>query len=167
MSKIIKILAHEVWDVIVPDVDRKWTGLIFHHTAHDAQDDQGGYIDWLHKNGKREGYPVFKYGMGYHFTVNKSGSIEIGERWLLQLHGAHCRTNKQSWNFDYIGIALAGNLQHQRPTGRQIISLLSLIRNLKYHIGVIHSLLVPTKCPGRYFPINDVYDCLNFMKLRT
>jgi len=166
LSNIIKIQPFEAWNIIVGDVNRKWQGVIFHHTAHSAQEDQGGYIDWLHKNGKRQDYPAFRNGMGYHFLVNKSGSVEVGIRWPRQIHGAHCRTDKQSWNFDYIGIALAGNLEHQRVTGRQLTALLSLLRNLNYGIGMPHSLLVPTLCPGRYFPYDDVYECINYMKLK-
>jgi hypothetical protein len=164
MGNIIKILSHEIRDVILPDKEREWTGIIFHHTAITTmQEDQGEYIEDLHLNGKREGYPPFKNGMGYHFLINGSGSIQIGIRWPRQIPGAHCI----GYNRKYIGVACAGDFEHQTVTGRQLTSLLSLIRNLKYSTGTIHSLLAPTKCPGRYFPIKDVHACLNFMKLKT
>jgi len=162
MSKIIKIQPFEVWDIVMNEAYRKWLGIIFHHTVAIMQEDQGEYIEDMHRGGKREGYPPFRYGMGYHFLVNKSGGIETGERWTKQLHGAHCI----GYNQDYIGIAVAGNLEHQRPTGRQLIALLELLKTLKFGIGMPHSLLVPTKCPGKYFPYDDVYEFLNYMKLK-
>lgn len=163
MNWITKILAHEAWDVIIPEADRKWLGTTLHHTAYISDDDQGKYLEDLHLNGKREGYPPFKHGMGYHFVVNRGGSIQIGKRWRMQLHGAHTI----GYNQDYIGISLAGNLERQKPTGRQVINLLMLLEALKYSIAAPHSLFKNTLCPGKNFPLDDVFDCLNNMKIKT
>ena len=166
MNWITKILAHEVWDVTIPDINRNWTGIIFHHTVHISDDDQGEYIEDLHLNGKREGYPAFRHGMGYHNLVNRSGNIEVGKRWLRQLYGAHCRTDKKSYNHDYIGVCLAGNLEVQETTKEQVDSLLKLLKALKYTTGRPHHFFKNTLCPGKNFPYEDVNKCLNEMKLR-
>lgn len=159
MKKIVKILPHEVWDVIELQ-PRAWKGLIFHHSAIEGAADQGELVDNLHREGRRSGYPPFKNGMGYHLIFNPSGTIEVGERWLRQLHGAHCRTAEESWNHDYLGLCFAGNLDVQKPTEAQVKNFLETLKYLGYSFGAPHYLFKPTACPGKYFPLDEAFRTL-------
>ena len=156
MNKIFKILPAEAWDIITSPYKTNWKGVIFHHTAYSNDEDQGDFVEDLHGGGKRTGYPAFKHGMGYHFLINRSGSIQIGKRWPSQLQGAHCIGKNKT----YIGACLAGNFMYDEPTEDQIDSTVKLLFYLGEKATYIHSRFSDTLCPGKNFPfmrINEMY----------
>ncbi len=151
MSRVFRILPHEIWDVIIAEVRRNWVGIIFHHSAYEKDYDQAVLIDQWHV---AKGWK----GIGYHFVVNRSGVLETTFRWIRQMSGAHCK----GYNSYYIGICLSGNLENQQATGRQIITMCELLRHLGMRICAPHSLFKNTLCPGRNFPWADVYEVVIF-----
>ncbi len=141
---------------------RPWKGIIIHHSATNVGDAIS--IGRYHKN--VNGWDE----LGYHFIINNGnnshglpdGSVEVGRRWKVQKHGAHCRVDVNDdnhWNEHYIGICLVGNFQNNYPSSAQYNSLNKLVQFLKtrYHIptskicghGDIQG--AKTSCPGRHF----------------
>ena len=88
------------------------------------------------------------------------GKIEIGNRWVKQLDGAHAGV--QEYNHSGIGICLVGNFNESYPTASQMASLSMLVEYLqdKCHISsenvIMHRHFRQTECPGRNFPYYKV-----------
>lgn len=160
MGKIIKILPSEVWDIIINPYKRDFRGIIFHHTAYANSENQGEFIERVHSEGQRAGYPPFTHGMGYHFIVNQSGDIETGKRWISQLHGAHCLGK----NRDHVGIAFAGHLMIKAPTKKQFDSLANLLLYLGFKKLYLHHEFSDTLCPGDKFPFLEIKDKVILLK---
>ncbi len=154
-NNVMAILAHEVDDIVVSEMRRKWKGIVFHHSAYTGEKDQGTIINRWHKD---KGWK----GIGYHFVVNRSGVIEATFRWWRQLSGAHCK----GYNSDYVGICLAGNFEMQFPTQNQVGNFKRLLSALGLVIGIPHFLLHNTLCPGKNFPYNEAYEILNYSKIK-
>ncbi len=141
----------------------RWKGIIIHHS--DASYGSAAHEDKVHRlNGWG--------GLGYNFIINNGifnkgygevdGLVEVGDRWRQQKTGAHCRPKGDRtnyWNEHTIGICLIGDFEKNRPTQKQMRSLVKLVRFLKdrYNIPLSkiqsHRDIKPTKCPGRYFPM--------------
>lgn len=91
-------------------------------------------------------------GVGYHFVIRKNGCIEQGRP--MNSIGAHAGT---AGNSDSIGICLTGNFMKEVPSSEQMKSLVELINYLRSHynselIVIQHKDVMPTDCPGIYFP---------------
>lgn len=90
-------------------------------------------------------------GIGYHYVINKDGTIERGR--LERYIGAHAGS---SGNSDSIGICLVGKFENYLPTNEQIDSLVWLIKELESRYGDLaiigHKDVMATACPGKYFP---------------
>lgn len=159
---IKKIFLHEIEDILVspPFNAARWQGVILHHSTLMSFEHQGKSIDHMHRNGLRQGYPPFKYGMGYHILINADGSIEVGDRWIRQLHGAHC----VGYNQTHLGVCLAGNFDVMPPRQLQIDTLMRVIDFLaKYGITKWgpHWRYRDTKCPGKLAPIDIIMNVKN------
>ena len=94
--------------------------IIIHHSADASFAEQFWKINEYHRSKE---FPKSNLGFfaGYHYVIERSGHVvqarqpdEIGAHTIGQ--------NKQS-----VGIGLAGNFDHQRPTANQIVSLCKLI----------------------------------------
>lgn len=134
---------------------RKWKYIIIHHSATDEGDSLS--FDKAHL---RRGWD----GVGYHFVINNGskgkgdGQIEVSPRWLNQKLGSHCRAS--SMNTKAIGICLVGNFNEEKPTAKQMDSLIYLVNRLRKHYKISFSRIlghgqVPgakTDCPGKKFP---------------
>lgn len=123
--------------------------ILLHHTATitDFKTPDGLYgeeIDYIHRNGRREGYPPFVNGMGYHFLVNADGRVQVGDRWIKQLYGAHCKGR----NATTLGICMVGNFNEVYPTNGQIDSVGQLLAVLKPVKVDMHRNYRQTDCPG-------------------
>lgn len=95
-------------------------------------------------------------GIGYHFVIRKNGDIERG-RPIANI-GAHSGIKG---NADSIGIVLTGNLEKEKPTPAQINSLIWLLQEyLEPRYGDLlvigHKDVMPTACPGKNFPWDEV-----------
>lgn len=138
----------------------RWTHIVVHHSG--IEDGNAKAYDGAHR---RRG---MEHGLAYHFVIGNGrdsgdGEIEIGPRWLKQLHGGHVRSEYH--NEHGIGICLVGNFQRRRPGSRQLASLHALIDWLRDDapLGARPKVTVHrwvdrnhTVCPGRLFP----YDAL-------
>ncbi|HQP91344.1 MAG TPA: N-acetylmuramoyl-L-alanine amidase [Candidatus Omnitrophota bacterium] len=137
----------------------KWKYIVIHHSVTDSGDARS--LDAIHR---RRG---FDRGLGYHFVIDNGtstridGQIEASPRWIKQMDGAHC--NAANMNRIGIGICLVGDFTNERPTRKQMDSLVILTNTLRkyYNIPYNHILRhkdVPgkrTACPGDSFPWDE------------
>lgn len=141
---------------------RSWRYIVIHHSASDSGN--AATIGKYHKNVKG-----WVNGLGYHFLIgngngSKEGQIEVGDRWMEQIDGAHAGNDK--YNRYGIGICLVGNFEDRYPSKKQISSLVYLVDYLQNRCNipkenvVLHKSVRKTVCPGRYFPYNEVFASL-------
>lgn len=137
----------------------KWRYIIIHHSATD--NGNALYFDYAHR--KRG----FNRGLGYHFVIDNGtdtkadGQIEVSPRWIKQQNGAHCSAS--GMNFKSIGICLVGNFNYERVSGKQMNSLVYLVKLLRKYYGIPANNILghgqvknaQTDCPGRNFPWNE------------
>lgn len=91
-------------------------------------------------------------GLGYHFVIRRSGTIEAGRP--LDKIGAHAGP---AVNPDSIGVCLTGNFMEQPPTVDQLLALVRLVDHLEITYGTMlevlrHKDVAATDCPGTHFP---------------
>jgi len=133
---------------------RDWRYIVIHHSAT-ASGSAAGF-DSYHR--KKRGW---ENGLGYHFVIGNGngtpdGEVEIGNRWLDQIDGAHAGV--EEYNHSGIGICLVGNFNQSSPTAAQMASLSVLVEYLqnRCHITaeniIMHRHCKQTDCPGRNFP---------------
>jgi len=147
------------WEIHVPA--RPWRYIVIHHSATD-RGSAASFDHWhRHHNGWDE--------LGYHFVIGNGtgspdGAVEVGSRWPKQKHGAHCKVgDDETYNEFGIGICLVGNFEKHRPTEAQMASLARLVDYLRvrFHISDDHIFghgdVDDTRCPGRYFPWDDLW----------
>lgn len=133
-----------------------WKYIVIHHSATPA-----GSAEIFDREHRQRG---FWNGLGYHFVIcngtsgHRDGEIQVGDRWVKQINGAHC--NVGNMNEVGIGICLVGDFENgQRVSSRQMESLVSLVRSLQksYNIPSNHvvrhcDIKHTTECPGHNFP---------------
>jgi N-acetylmuramoyl-L-alanine amidase len=157
-QRILIPSAAPVRPVIPLFPSRKWQYIIIHHTATD----QGSalLLDESHKN---RGWQ----GLGYDFLINNGtqgkpdGHIEASLRWIHQEDGAHCKAS--GMNHKGIGIAIVGNYSHEKPSKKQLDTLVYTVNVLKAYYNIPKSNIlghrdVPgarTECPGNSFPWDE------------
>lgn len=129
--------------------------LIIHHSAT-QQGDAASFRRAHMAQGWRD--------VGYHYIINNGtyqadGLIETGRP--EDMEGAHC--TDQDMNRKSIGICLVGDFDQDKPTARQMDSLLTLARQLmdKYSIPPERVLGhketgAATNCPGRNFDMEGL-----------
>ncbi len=141
-------------DINLPRIDTdKWRHLIIHHSGTPA-----GSAKVFHDFHLAKG---MENGLAYHFVIgngshSKDGQVEVGGRWLQQLHGGH--VSSEVYNASGIGICLVGNFEKAHPSDKQLAALVELVdylknktlqRRAKLHL---HRDLEQTLCPGKHFP---------------
>lgn len=150
------IRPDQILDVIeVPEL-WQWEFIVVHHTVNNIivpTRHWGKMIDEYHRRGKREGYPKFRNGMGYHFLINPDGVIEVGDRWINQIYGAHCL----GYNKRAIGIAFVGNFSDldNLPTVAQQASFEAIRNNLPNLKLYPHCAFRNTECPGKNLDLRN------------
>ena len=144
-----------------PVEERPWQWIVVHHSASD-RGSAAVFDDW-HRNGRHWDE------LGYHFVIgngtgSSDGQVEIGPRWPKQKHGAHTKVwNREEYNQVGVGICLVGNFDKTRPTRAQMDALAGLVDWLsaRYRIDdahiIGHSHVCDTRCPGRYFPFDELF----------
>ena len=137
-----------------------WKYIVVHHSATPE-----GNAEIFDRDHRKRG---FWNGLGYHFVIcngtsgRRDGEIQVGDRWVKQINGAHC--NIGNMNEVGIGICLVGDFENgQRVTSRQMKSLVSLVRSLQksYNISSNHvvrhsDIKHTTECPGHNFPWREL-----------
>lgn len=158
MEKSTPTAMERMCRVNVSEVD--WEFVVVHHSA--TKTGNAARFDDYHKNKKK-----WKYGLAYHFVIGNGsqsgdGEIEIGSRWVNQIHGAH--TSIMEVNRVGIGICLVGNFdKSSKTTQKQMLSLLNLTTHLckKYNIPITNVIghhqvqKNHTVCPGKNFPLEE------------
>lgn len=125
--------------------------IVVHHSASldgTAED----FAEWHVRD---HGWP----GIGYHFVVEKDGSIIMGN----PLTNVSYHTQNQ--NTKSVGIVLSGNFEVEQPTQAQMTSLSNLIAYLRDELPnelevYGHRDFAATACPG-----DNLYNQLNQFKL--
>jgi len=140
---------------IPPVAPRPWKAIVIHHSATTT-----GGAAAFDKDHRAKGWDE----LGYDFVIGNGtdtadGLIEVGPRWTKQKIGAHAKTPDNYYNEYGVGICLVGNFMEERPTPRQIQSLIHLTSYLMktYHIppqAVLgHGDTKATECPGKYLDV--------------
>lgn len=139
-------------------VEKRWTAIVIHHSG--TENGSSSIFDKWHRLGRHW------QGVGYDFVIGNGtdsgdGQVEVTFRWQQQTTGAHCGGTADNWaNRDAVGICLVGDFDRTVPTGRQMQSLVKLVRFLQSRYGIPKSRIyghrnVPgareTDCPGKNF----------------
>lgn len=140
---------------------RPWKWIILHHS-----DDTSGNLAKYHRVHLEKGW---EHGCGYHFVIGNGslsgdGQVEMSQRWLRQLHGAHAKTPDNRFNDYGIGITLVGDFERgtAKPTAAQMRALVRLTQWLMDRYGIPeanvqgHCACKATCCPGRNFPWTEL-----------
>jgi len=133
---------------------RDWRYIVIHHSA--SASGSAAEFDKYHREKRR-----WENGLGYHFVIGNGngtpdGKIEIGNRWINQINGAHAGV--EEYNHYGIGICLVGNFNESYPTAAQMESLSTLVGYLQDRCRIpsekviMHRHCRQTDCPGRKFP---------------
>jgi hypothetical protein len=140
---------------VPPVAPRPWKAIVIHHSATTT-----GGAAAFDKDHRAKGWDE----LGYDFVIGNGtdtpdGLIEVGPRWTKQKIGAHAKTPDNYYNEYGVGICLVGNFMEERPTPRQIQSLIRLTSYLMktYHIPpqdvLGHGDTKATECPGKYLDV--------------
>lgn len=147
-------------------LERDWQAIVIHHSA--TESGNAAIFDRWHREHHNWD------GVGYDFVIGNgsdsgNGRIEVTFRWREQRTGAHCKTPGNWANEKAVGICLVGNFDYQRPTTKQIQSLLRLVRFLRNRYGIPKSRIYGhkttpgarvTSCPGENFPMARIKSML-------
>ncbi len=139
---------------------RDWQYVLIHHSA--TASGCSKVFDAYHKS---KGWR----GVGYDFVINngtcgkEDGEIEATWRWTGQEVGSHCKSGGNVMNKSAIGICLVGDFSKGRPSPKQMIQTVKLVKYLQATFKIPHNRVaghsdVPgssTECPGKYFPWNE------------
>ena len=139
---------------------RQWEFIIIHHSA--TKTGNAEEFDASHRS------RGMINGLAYHFVIDNGtadmpdGHIEVGTRWVTQLHGGHCRQGYI--NERGIGICLVGNFSKDQPTAKQLDALALLIRGLQYQFKIADDHILGhgevigefSECPGKEFPWDEL-----------
>jgi len=126
-----------------------WQYIILHHTVTPA-DRTVEQIRAYHKGTR--GY----LDIGYNWIVDQYGTIHKGRS--LDMAGAHT----YGYNKVAIGIAAIGNFEEHAMPEVQRRGVVEITRQVQYEhnipLGKVlgHRDVLPTACPGRYFPMDEI-----------
>ncbi|NUN50308.1 MAG: N-acetylmuramoyl-L-alanine amidase [Candidatus Brocadiae bacterium] len=141
---------------LVQPETREWKSIIVHHSA--SLSGNAAEFDKLHR--EERGWDM----LGYQFVIGNgdgapAGGVEVGPRWLRQLHGAHA--GEEFHNAYGIGICVVGNyMDHEMPEG-----VYAALRDLTCWLARRYSITPDrilghsqvrvggTECPGVRFPL--------------
>jgi len=139
---------------------RRWRYIVIHHSGVDEGTVKS--MDRYHREVRH-----MEHGLAYHFVIGngngmRDGQIGVGQRWRQQQDGGHLHSEAQ--NKVAVGICLVGNFDKDKPTAKQMRSLIALIEALMERCKLTTATVkthrqintVKTRCPGKNFPINTV-----------
>lgn len=127
--------------------------IIVHHTAIPGDPQLPG-VNEYHKS---LSFPKSSLGWhaGYTYFIEKSGQV------IQTRTDTEMQAHTKGLNEDSIGICLAANLDYERPTNEQLISLKNLINRKMAEYGILpdkiagHRTFRQTSCPGGRFPESE------------
>lgn len=120
---------------------------IIHHTAVGGDTPQFFAVNAYHKSKQ---FPISSNGyyVGYHYFIEKDGKTWQARR--RDDVGAHTI----GWNDRSIGICLAGNFNHERPTQRQMTALRGILKDVKLEPDLHRNRQKDRTCPGDNFTLD-------------
>ena len=139
---------------------REWRTIVVHHSA--GSSGNAAVIDRIHRevNG-------WENGLGYHFVIGNGngspvGAVEVGDRWIRQIQGAHAGVKATEYNQHGIGICVVGNYEETGfpedvyPALRDLAVWLARRYSIKPENVLPHRDVrgEPTDCPGKNFPLD-------------
>ena len=139
---------------------REWQFIVVHHSG--GTSGNAAEFDKMHRevNG-------WEHGLGYHFVVGNgtgsvAGGIEVGGRWISQLHGAHAGAKATGYNQHGIGICVVGNYEEGEFPEAIYAGLRDLSVWLARRYAISPDRILPhrevrgepTDCPGKNFPLD-------------
>ncbi len=138
----------------------RWKYVVAHHAGIEVGNAAAYHSGHLRRR--------MEHGLAYHFVIGNGrdsgeGEIEIGPRWLKQIHGGHVKN--ETYNEHGIGICLVGNFETRRPSAKQLASFMTLVDWLRTDapLGTRPTFTVHrwvdrnhTVCPGRHFPYDEM-----------
>lgn len=136
------------------------THIIIHHSAGN---DNKILRDW---EGIRD-YHLSKgwQDIGYNFGIEfQSDLVIVNKGRSLDISGAHCPA--EGMNRKAIGICVLGNFEKAPPSPLLLPPLVHLCSKLCREHGIHpdnilpHSALMPTCCPGKFFPLDYIKDLI-------
>jgi len=132
--------------------------IVLHHTATRGIGD--GTAEWkaIMQSAQNKRGP--SYLADYHYGIGPTGLILSGMP--VERVCYHCGSDE--WNEKSLAVAVIGNCEDRKMPMVQQTKLIShltflLIRYPKAKI-LLHKEIVPTLCPGKYFPVQAVRDLL-------
>ncbi|MCP3963791.1 MAG: N-acetylmuramoyl-L-alanine amidase [bacterium] len=142
----------------------RWRYIVIHHSAGSH-----GTIELLQEvhRQRQAGDPVD--AIPYHYVIGNGNGLGLGEvasdwRQRFDIWGAHVSGNNSGRNFLGIGICLVGNLEEKALPPKQFQALVELTRKMMSKYGIPPENVAghgkidgeATKCPGRYFPFEEL-----------
>ena len=138
-----------------------WRGVVVHHSGGLRQPKPGVFygetIDKYHRFVK-----FWRRGCGYHIVISLNTHddmrIEVSQRWINQLGGAHCIGK----NNDHIGICLVGNYNKRMLPIQMEATLMQVLRKIQDRTGIpLHKIYPHHKyafksCPGTSFNLTQI-----------
>ena len=137
--------------------------IVLHHSAS-TKDLSWEEIDKEHKARGFEGF-------GYHFYIEKNGTIIAGralnKQAILESDTIEMGAQAKGINAISVGICFSGNFEVEKPTPAQIEAGKQLVKWLKYKVFnkpeiighkeavKINPQATVTACPGKNFPLDD------------
>ncbi|KAF0244678.1 MAG: negative regulator of beta-lactamase [Planctomycetota bacterium] len=143
---------------------REWRSIVVHHSG--GASGNAAEFDRMHRevNG-------WEHGLGYHFVVGNgagspAGFVEVGGRWIAQLHGAHAGAKATEYNQHGIGICVVGNYEEVEVHETVYSGLRDLVAWLAKRYSISPARILPhsevrgepTDCPGKNFPLDRLRD---------
>lgn len=123
--------------------------IIFHHCAGNLTAKQ------VHEEHLRKGWA----GIGYHFYIDKDGTVHKGRD--IGTVGAHTI----GLNDKSIAICFQGNFENEYPTEKQYTSAIALVIEISKKYGELtckcHRDFNATACPGKFFNLDVVMKGVN------
>ncbi|MFC1587614.1 peptidoglycan recognition family protein [Planctomycetota bacterium] len=157
-----EILKERLLNSIESDSQVTWQVIVFHHSATRQGDLKA--FDRYHRRHFGD-----KNGVKYHFIIGNGsysddGEIEISSRWQRQIAAAHNHFPENAP--DSIAINLVGNFEVDKPTEKQLLAVVRLIRVLMEMYSIpeekvtIHRDIDNqyTLCPGKNFPQKEIIE---------
>lgn len=143
------------FSVKIHEVPLKWRGnlvkrpttdcIVLHHAEASRCS-----VEDIHRWHQSQGWA----GIGYHYLVQKDGSIWRGRP--EDVMGAHCSGH----NAHSLGVCAEGDYEREEMPAAQEAAIVRLVQDLlrRYPGARIlgHRELVPTLCPGRNYPLDRI-----------
>lgn len=159
LTPLVATTSPDTVDVVfrttAPLDQSRWKAIVIHDSGGPS-----GSPDSLDADARRHGLR----GLGYDFVIGNGkgmadGELHVGGRWMSQSPGAHAAGPKSDWyNRNAIGICLVGDGERRAFTPAQLRRLVQLVDALSKEFKIpadkviLHSQIVDTASPGRFFP---------------